>query len=240
MKRHRINGLFVSKDHQHKCRKACTLWKLACSSYPCFTLGITRNLVIELSPPHPPPASLCSPREPVLLLCTGPLLKPEEVKKKKKMQKKGFAVQSGVFKQIPECHRHLPWVEIRHVLQKKDGGRLTCASLFQPKALNQKASTTDSRSPAREIDEWVQKKKVRYKWTAQPLCKTWPFLTEPVLVFADMKWKVEGHCPLASLAHCNWFSCCFEQGPKRLLEVESMRIFFLNLCESFEGKTTAS
>lgn len=151
MKYHRINGLFVSKDHQQKCRKACTLWKLACSSYPCFTLGITRNLVIELHPP----ASLCSPREPVLLLCTGPLLKPEDVKKKnaeKGVCSSKWRLQTNSW--MPPSSS-VSWDTPRP--SKKDGGRLTCAALFQSKALNQKASTTDSRSPAREIDKCVQK-----------------------------------------------------------------------------------
>lgn len=128
MKRHLINGLFVSKDHQQKCRKACTLWKLACSSYPCFTLGITRNLVIELCPP----ASLCSPREPVLLLCTGPLLKPEEVKKKK-CRKRGLqfkVASSNKFLNATVISRELRYATS---FKKRTEGGWRARHFFNPK-----------------------------------------------------------------------------------------------------------
>lgn len=158
------------------------------------------------------PASLFAPREPVLLLCTVPPLKPEEVKKNI-MQKNEFAVQSGVFKQIPEWQPHLPWVKIRYVLQEgtEAGWRTRTVGHLCVRLAS------------------VSKNEVGYEWTAQPLCKTCLFLMEAVLlVFADIKWKGHRRCRPASLAHCNWLSCCFEQGPKRLFQVKSMQNY-LNL-----------
>lgn len=152
MKYHRINGLFVSKDHQQKCRKACTLWKLACSSYPCFTLGITRNLVIELHPP----ASLCSPREPVLLLCTGPLLKPEDVKKKnaeKGVCSSKWRLQTNSW--MPPSSS-VSWDTPRP--SKKDGGRLTRG--FEPEGVDHGQQVTCA---------WDWQVRSKIKWDANEL-----------------------------------------------------------------------
>lgn len=160
MKYHRINGLFVSKDHQQKCRKACTLWKLACSSCPCFTLGITRNLVIELHPP----ASLCSPREPVLLLCTGPLLKPEDVKKKKKCRKRGLpfkVASSNKFLNATVIFR-----ELRYATSFKKGWREAdvrstfSAQSFEPEGVDHGQQVTCA---------WDWQVRSKIKWDANEL-----------------------------------------------------------------------